>query len=160
MITTRTTITDLLDARGISYRVLLHSEPVFTVEAAARQRGVLEEEMVKCILLRERAGRYVMACVRGCDRVDPKAVRLFLPDDCRRLSFASAEEILSVTGCVQGAVAPLPLPAGLPLLFDEAIARRARVSLSSGDVMAGLELDPLDLIRVAGATLARIAERG
>ena len=39
-----TRITDLLDAASIPYRWLMHGEPVFTVEAAARQRGVLIEE--------------------------------------------------------------------------------------------------------------------
>ena len=43
-----------------------HSEPVFTVAAAAAQRGVVAEEMVKSILLREsRSDRYTMACVLG-----------------------------------------------------------------------------------------------
>jgi prolyl-tRNA editing enzyme YbaK/EbsC (Cys-tRNA(Pro) deacylase) len=57
----RTPITDLLDAHGVRYRLLRHAEAVFTVEAAARQRGVLLEEMVKSILLREAGqnGRYV-----------------------------------------------------------------------------------------------------
>jgi len=45
------------------------------------------------------------------------------------------------------------------VLFDEAIARCGRVNISSGDPMAGLELDPQDLIRLAGAQLAPIAER-
>jgi len=47
MTTLKTKITDLLDSRGIAYRVLHHTEPVFTVEAAAAQRGVVFEEMVK-----------------------------------------------------------------------------------------------------------------
>jgi prolyl-tRNA editing enzyme YbaK/EbsC (Cys-tRNA(Pro) deacylase) len=159
----RTKITDLLDAHQVSYRVLPHTEPVFTVEAAAAQRGVIKEEMVKSILLREKKGRrYVMACVTGHARLDPKAVRSQLPsaDDWKRLTFASAEEIRNVTGYVQGAVAPLCLPDSLPVIFDEAIARCQRVNISSGDPMAGLELEPQDLIELAGAELASIAEPG
>jgi Cys-tRNA(Pro)/Cys-tRNA(Cys) deacylase len=154
----KTKITDILDAHGIAYRVLPHSEPVFTVETAARQRGVVKEEMVKAILLRDKDDRYVMACVTGNARLDPKAVRAHLPKGWRRLHFAMAEEILAVTGCVQGAVTPLGLPADVPVIFDEAIARCEKVSISSGDPMAGLELDPKDLTRVAGAQLAPIAE--
>jgi hypothetical protein len=33
------------------------------------------------------------------------------------------------------------------------------VNISSGDPMAGLELDPSDLIRIAGAHLAPIAKQ-
>ena len=154
----RTRIVELLDAYQISYRPLPHNEPVFTVEAAAQQRGVVKEEMVKSILMRDKHGRYVMACVLGDARLDPKAVRAQLSPEWKRLSFANAEQIEAVTGCVQGAVTPLGLPDDVPVIFDQAIARCKRVNISSGDPMAGLELDPDDLIQVAGARLAPIAE--
>jgi prolyl-tRNA editing enzyme YbaK/EbsC (Cys-tRNA(Pro) deacylase) len=154
----QTRITRLLDAGQVGYRLLLHSQPVFTVEAAARERGVVKEEMVKSILLRDRDGRYVMACVLGDARVDPRAVRAQLPPEWKRLSFAGAQEILAVTGCVQGAVAPLGLPAHIPVVFDAVIAACQKVNISSGDPMAGLELAARDLIALAGARLAAIAE--
>jgi prolyl-tRNA editing enzyme YbaK/EbsC (Cys-tRNA(Pro) deacylase) len=100
-----------------------------------------------------------MACVSGNERLDPKAVRVHLAGDWKRLSFASAEEIRQVTGYVQGAVAPLGLPQEIPIVFDEAIARHARVNISSGDPMAGLELNPDDLIKLSGAQLATITEK-
>jgi Cys-tRNA(Pro)/Cys-tRNA(Cys) deacylase len=153
-----TKVITLLEGNNVSYRLLPHVEPVFTVEAAAAQRGVLKEEMVKSILLREKSGerRYVMACVLGHHRLDPKAVRACLAD-WRRLTFASAEEIQQVTGFVQGAVAPLSLPEEIPVIFDEAIASRERVNISSGHPMAGLELASVDLIKMASAALAPIA---
>ncbi len=59
----RTRVIELLQAHHVAYCLLPHSEPVFTVAAAAEQRGVILEEMVKSILLRESGGdRYVMAC--------------------------------------------------------------------------------------------------
>lgn len=154
----QTRITRLLDAHCIHYRLLPHSQPVFTVEAAAQQRGVVREEMVKSILLRDREGRYVMACVLGDARVDPRAVRAQLPPEWKRLAFATAEEILAITGCVQGAVSPLELPDDIPVIFDVAIGGCQRVNISSGDPMAGVELDAQDLISLAGARLAPIAE--
>jgi prolyl-tRNA editing enzyme YbaK/EbsC (Cys-tRNA(Pro) deacylase) len=156
----RTKIIEFLEAEEVPYRLLPHSEAVYTVEAAAAQRGVVQETMVKCILLRDKGRRYVMAGVTGEARLDPKAVRAALAGSVRRLSFASAEEILEVTGYEMGAVAPLCLPDGLPVVFDEAIAALRKVSISSGDPMAGLELDGGDLIRLSRALLAPIAERG
>lgn len=156
-----TKITNLLDENEIPYRLLPHTEPVFTVESAAAQRGVIKKEMVKSILLREKKGRrYVMACVTGDSRLDPKAVRTHLSpaDGWKRLTFATADEIQAVTGYVQGAVAPLYLPEDVPVIFDESIAACPKVNISSGDPMAGLELDTQDLIRLAGAEIAPIAE--
>jgi prolyl-tRNA editing enzyme YbaK/EbsC (Cys-tRNA(Pro) deacylase) len=45
------------------------------------------------------------------------------------------------------------------VIFDEAFGRCARVNISSGDPMAGLDLDARDLIRVTRARLAPIAAR-
>lgn len=157
-----TKITDLLDSHGVVYRRLPHSKPVFTVEEAAIQRGVVLEEMVKSILLREKAQphRYVMACLLGSARLDPQAVRDYLvahSGEWKRLTFASAEEIKEVTGYTQGAVAPLCLPAEVPVVFDEAIARCQKVNISSGHLELGLELSQQDLTRLAGAHFAPIA---
>ena len=154
-----TRVTKLLDAAKIRYRLLPHTEPVFTVEAAARQRGVVKEAIVKAILLRDRQGQYVMACSAGNARVDPRAVRALLPEGWTRLHFATEEEILAVTGYVQGAVAPIGLPTDVPVIFDDDVALHEQVTISSGDVMAGLELASRDLIVAAGARLAPIAER-
>jgi prolyl-tRNA editing enzyme YbaK/EbsC (Cys-tRNA(Pro) deacylase) len=87
-------------------------------------------------------------------------VRAHLPvaDGWKRLTFATADEIREVTGYVQGAVAPLCLPDDVPVIFDETIAGLQKVNISSGDPMAGLELDPQDLIRLADAQMATIAE--
>ena len=155
----KTKITDLLDAHQIDYRILSHTKPVFTVDAAAAQRGVVKAEMVKSILLREKKGqRYVMACVTGEDRLDPQAVREYF-EGWKRLTFATSDQITTITGYIQGAVAPLCLPDEVPIFFDEAIAHRKRVNISSGDPLAGLELDPQDLITLARANLAAITPR-
>ncbi|MGH2524818.1 MAG: YbaK/EbsC family protein, partial [Anaerolineales bacterium] len=74
-------------------------------------------------------------------------------------SFASADETRVVTGYVQGAVAPLCLPEEVPVIFDEATARCAKVNISSGDPMAGLELNTQDLIQAARAQIAPIAAK-
>ncbi len=149
----------LLATHGVAYALLPHAEPVFTVTEAAAQRGVVAEEMVKSILLRETGrGRYVMACVLGPQRLDHRAVRAHLPGEWNRLTFAGAEEIVTVTGYPKGAVNPLCLPPDVPVIFDEAIGRLLRVNISAGDLMFGLELDAADLIRLAGAQLAPIAE--
>lgn len=148
----------LLATHGVAFKLLPHAVPVFTVAEAAAQRGVIPEEMVKSILLRETGrGRYVMACILGPDRLDHRAVREHLPGEWQRLTFASDEEISAVSGYPRGAVNPLCLPEDVPVIFDEAIGRCGRVNISTGDLMFGLEMDGTDLIRLANAQLAKIA---
>jgi prolyl-tRNA editing enzyme YbaK/EbsC (Cys-tRNA(Pro) deacylase) len=87
-------------------------------------------------------------------------VRTYLEGEWKRLTFANADEILAVTGYVQGAVNPLCLPDDVPVLFDQAIGRCRHVNISTGDTMFGLEMDANDLIRLARAQLVRIVECG
>ena len=84
-------------------------------------------------------------------------MRAYLGEDWRRLHFASPDEIEALTGCVMGAVAPIGLPDHVPVVFDEGVLRWEWVSISSGDPMAGLELQARDLQRIAGAAVASIA---
>jgi Cys-tRNA(Pro) deacylase len=153
-----TKVISLLRANGIAFTLLPHDEPVFTVDTAAAQRGVVKEEMVKSILLCDRKRHYVMACITGDARLDPKAVSVLLPEHWKRLSFASAEEIQRVTGYQMGAVAPLALPKDIPVVFDRSIAELEKVNISSGDPLAGIELAAKDLIRLSEAKLARITK--
>lgn len=156
-----TKATQLLDRAGVDYDLLPHSKPVFTVAEAAAQRGVVADEMVKSILLRETGrGRYVMACILGPDKLDHRAVRNYLPGEWQRLTFAGDDEIAAITGYPRGAVNPLGLPADVPVIFDEAIGRCRRVNISTGDLMYGLEMDGSDLIRLANAQLVKIAKAG
>lgn len=152
-----TKVTTILTENNIVYKELPHTEAVFTMEAAAAQRGVKPDEMLKSILLRDKSHNYVMACVLGYGKLDPKKVRALFPDGVfRRLTFASAEEITKQTGYIKGAVAPFGLPTSIPLVIDHNITKLERVNTSSGDHMLGIELATADLLAVANPKLADI----
>ncbi len=159
----RTRITELLDREMVPWTALPFTRPAPTVEQLVSEQGIALEEMVKAILLREQSGsrRFVMACVLGGSRVSPSAVRRALPEaeGWKRLSFASAQEIEQTTGCAPGTVAPVCLPSDLPVLFDEAIARRERINMASGHPLFGIEMAQRDLARLAGARFAAISDR-
>lgn len=139
-----TAVTELLDANGIRYRELHHSQAVRTIEGAAQERGVNPDEMVKCILLRDNKKRFVMACLPGFDKLNTQAVRNYV--DVSRLSFASPDEIEAVTGFPIGAVAPIAHKTSIPVVFDEKLKLCKTVNISSGNRLMGLELKFNDLI--------------
>ncbi|RLJ02087.1 MAG: hypothetical protein DRP10_02340 [Candidatus Aenigmatarchaeota archaeon] len=139
-----TKITQLLDSKGIKYRLLPHEKPVFTCEDAAKERNVPLDEMIKCILLVDKKKNYFLVCITSEKRVDTEKVREMM--NCKRLSFASEQEIEEILGYKIGAIPPLLLKTEVPILFDNAIMKKDKVNISSGDPKAGLELNPRDLI--------------
>ena len=143
----------ILDVAQLPYRMLPHKRVALTVALAAAERQVPEEEMIKCILLRDKAGRFVLAAIPGDVELDVQRVRDVLTGF-SRLSFASAEEITRITGYTLGAVAPFSLNESIPVVLDEAIgllaAAQRPVNISSGDPLLGLELAAADLIGLLG----------
>lgn len=150
----QTSVICYLEQEGVDYRLLPHSKPAKTIEEAAQERGVNPEQMVKSILLRDMGGFHVLACVPGPAQVDPRKVREMF--GCRRMTCADASDVEKVTGLRIGTVAPVGLKQPLPVIFDHAIRQHPRVNISSGDRMAGIELETLDLLLLCDPMFADI----
>jgi prolyl-tRNA editing enzyme YbaK/EbsC (Cys-tRNA(Pro) deacylase) len=67
-----------------------------------------------------------------------------------RLSFASAEETIAVTGMLVGGVTPFGLPEGLPVYVDEAVMAPEWIVFGSGGRSSKIKLSPAALRRVPG----------
>lgn len=144
-----------LSDRGVSYRLLPHLREALTVALAAAERGVPEHEMIKCILLKDRQSRFVLACLAGNADLDTQKVRLAIPE-LSRLSFSTPDEITRVTGHVLGSVAPLSLREPIPVVLDQGLRHLEQVNISSGDPRLGLELPLAQLLHLLGP-VARFA---
>lgn len=151
-----TKITQLLDSKGIKYRLLPHEKSVFTCEEAAKERKVPIDEMIKCILLVDKKKNYFLSCMTSDKMVDTQKVKNIM--NCQRLSFASEQEIEDVLGYKMGAIPPLLLKTKVPILFDNAIMKKDKVNISSGDPRAGLELNPRDLIPLIKPSFGNITK--
>ena len=102
--------------------------------------------MVKCILLKDKKNKFVLACLTGESELDVQRVREYV-QDYGRLSFASPEEITLITGYELGSVAPFSLNETIPVIIDTAIEEVGTVNISSGDPRLGLELSKADLLK-------------
>ncbi|MYM60859.1 hypothetical protein GTG28_16650 [Vibrio sp. OCN044] len=149
-----TTITRYLNAQRVSFRVLPHQSPATTIEDAAKQRGILPEQMVKCILLRDMGNLYALACVPGDRLADPRRVRSLL--GCRRMTCVDKSDIEKLTGYQVGTVTPLLLPTKMSIIFDHRLMQQSEVTISSGSLLAGIALQIDDLFNLCDPVLADI----
>jgi prolyl-tRNA editing enzyme YbaK/EbsC (Cys-tRNA(Pro) deacylase) len=87
-----------------------------------------------CVVVQARRGErtwYAACLVRGSDRADVNGVvRRHL--DARKLSFASMDDAVALTGMEYGGITPIGLPADWPLLIDESVATHERLIIGSG----------------------------
>ncbi|MFH1332270.1 MAG: YbaK/EbsC family protein [archaeon] len=147
-------VTQFLDSRGVRYRLVIHSKPVFTVEEAAKERGIIKNEMVKSIVVSDGKDCF-LACVPGDKRLDLDKLRNYLRSG--RLSLLRAPDVLKVTGYEVGAVTPLLLKNPLRIVFDLDLRSKMNLSVSTGSHNAGLILSSSDLIGLVNPEFAMIS---
>jgi len=119
-----------LDELGVTHQVFRHAGPVASLEQAAKERNQRPEQIVRSIVFRLSKGEYLMALMAGPDQISWSALRAYLGRS--RLTTASREEVLQVTGYQLGAVAPFGLPAPMRILIDESVLAQEELSLGSG----------------------------
>ncbi|NPA06900.1 MAG: YbaK/EbsC family protein [Chloroflexi bacterium] len=121
---------DVLRAAGVPFRVFVHDEPPKDLARAARERGQTLHQVVRSILFRDAEHRFILLLLPGGYRADWATLRRYLGQ--RRLTLATPEEVLEVTGYPIGAVGPLGLRQPVRLLVDERVFEPEEISMGSG----------------------------
>jgi len=143
-----TPVTRRLEKLGIPHRFFRHPGPVHSLEQAARERGQKPEQIVRSILFRLAQDEYVMVLMAGPRQISWPALRRHLARS--RLTMASEEEVLAVTGYPLGAVSPIGLPTPLRILADCSVTDQSEISIGSGQRYSTVILARQDLFRAVG----------
>src|SRR5262249_23406693 len=122
---------------------------------AARVRGRPPEAGAKALVVRAE-DRPVHCVLPGNLRVDNARLRGIL--GVRTLRFATAAELLELTGCVPGAVPPFRNLFGLPVLVDELLLQREDIAFNAGSTCVSIVMRAADFARLAGARSCRFAQ--
>ncbi len=144
-----TPVSRALTQINIPHRAFCHPGPIRSLEQAAAERGQQPEQIIRSILFRLAADSFVMVLMAGPQQIDWKALRRYLGE--KRLTMASEEEMLRITGYQRGAVAPFGLPTPLRILADPGIFVPEEVSLGSGVRGTTIILRSADLQKALGA---------
>jgi len=125
-----TPVTHHLDQIGIPYTIFTHASAPNTLEQAARERGQRPEQIVRSILFRLSKETYLMALIAGPNQISWPRLREYTHQS--RLTLASKEEVLQVTGYPLGAVSPFGLTYPLRLVADMSVFQEEEISIGSG----------------------------
>ena len=128
---------------GIRHRVYVHPGPIHSLEQAALERGQIPQQVVRSILFRLSGDKFIMALVSGPEQIPWGKLRRLL--DQNRLTMASDEEVIRVTGYHPGTVSPFGLATPLRILADQRMFSNNEISLGSGLRGTAIILDPADL---------------
>jgi Cys-tRNA(Pro) deacylase len=134
-----------LEKLGIPHQVLHHVNLVTSLEQAARERGQRPEQVVRSILFRIAEDEFVMVLVAGPAQISWKALRKALGKS--RISMATEDEVLAVTGYRIGTVGPFGIPRQPKVLIETGVLSEEEISIGSGMRNMAVMLKSADLRR-------------
>jgi prolyl-tRNA editing enzyme YbaK/EbsC (Cys-tRNA(Pro) deacylase) len=145
-------VTAALDAMGAAYDVVACDPDFADTAAFCEKYGYTAEQSANTILVASRTEpKQFAACIVTADRrldVNGTVRRLM---GVRKLSFASADDTMSLTGMMIGGVTPFGLPGDVPIYIDAAVTEQPWVIVGGGDRSSKLKLAPAVLTSLAGA---------
>ena len=143
-----------LDSLGVPYE-LMQIDPAFADTAACCEKYGLPLDSAgnTIVVASKKEPRKFGACVvKATTRLDVNhAVRTLLGTS--KVSFASAEETMALTGMMIGGVTVFALPADLPIYVDDKLMEREWVILGSGSRSSKIKIAPEVFRRIPNATI-------
>lgn len=112
-------VVKLYESHNIAYDVVTHDQAVSAADHS-RARGTSPHSACKAMLLRLQITKskksYVLATLPGDMSIDLESLKTHY--DCKRVSFASEDEVSSQLNCNPGEVAPFSFNKDIPMIID------------------------------------------
>ena len=147
-------IVSFLRECGVTFREL-HHEPTRTSEESARVRGEELKNGGKAMLLKVDT-RFMLFVLSAARRLDSSLVKARFK--VKRLRFATADELMELTGLVPGSVPPFGRPIfELDLFVDDSIMENERIAFNAGSLTDSIIMSVQDYARIIQAEVFRFS---
>lgn len=137
-----------LEKLNIPHRVFRHETPVDSLEKAASDRGQRPSQVVRSILFRVTEVDFALVLLAGPGQISWKLLRKILGKS--RITMATEEEVLAVTGYRIGTVGPFGLLKPVRVMVEAGVLREEELSIGSGMRDTAVILKSADLYRALG----------
>lgn len=138
-----------LEKLNIPHRIFRHETPVDSFEQAASDRGQRPSQIVRTILFRVTEDEFALVLVAGAGQISWKLLRKILGRS--RITMATEEEVLAVTGYRIGTVGPFGVARPVKVMIEAGVLKEEEVSIGSGMRNTAVILKSADLKKALGA---------
>lgn len=143
-----------LSERGIDHEVLVYRFDRKGARIAAAALGLDHAEVLKSLVFRADDGFFLFALVAGDGNVSER--KLGRVTGHKHIEPAAPHDAERVTGYMTGGISPFGSRRTLPVVLDEAAARRQSLVINAGARGTLVRVATSDLIAVTNATVADI----
>lgn len=142
----------ILASRAVPFTIHEHI-PSYTVADAETHLLFPLERLLKTIAFKVKTQGYVLAAVRGPDRIDYRKLAAACGTKRTEVSRLTPEEVVTVFGVEVGSVSPILLQDGVQILFDTQIPVHETVFCGIGRPDRTLEILLMDLVQITGGQI-------
>ncbi len=147
-------ILNIFKENDIDYQLYEH-EPVYTSQQAATVRGVELKTGCKSMLLKTKAGKFILTNLAADRKIDLKKLERIVGE---KLSFATREDVLWATNCEPGSVPPFGKLFGLSTYLDESVLENDFVNFNIGTLTKSVKISKQDLLRIMEPEIAKFSK--
>jgi prolyl-tRNA editing enzyme YbaK/EbsC (Cys-tRNA(Pro) deacylase) len=145
-----------LEKMGVPHTLFRHEGSVESFEQAARERNQRPAQVVRSILFRVTEDDYALVLVAGPEQISWKALRKLLGRS--RITMATEDEVLAVTGYRIGTVSPFGMvkqasperSRRVRVMVEAGVLKEEEVSIGSGVRNTAIIMKSADMLRALG----------
>lgn len=145
-----------LEKMGVPHTLFRHEGSVESFEQAARERNQRPAQVVRSILFRVTEDDYALVLVAGPEQISWKVLRKLLGRS--RITMATEDEVLAVTGYRIGTVCPFGMAKQaspersrrVMVMVEAGVLKEDEISIGSGVGNTAIIMKSADLLRALG----------
>jgi prolyl-tRNA editing enzyme YbaK/EbsC (Cys-tRNA(Pro) deacylase) len=148
-------VQDVLDTFNLEHQVFELEVPVKTAQQAADVVGCSVAQIAKSLVFISVSGKPVLVIASGSNRVNESRVAEILGESIAR---ATPDFVRSSTGFAIGGIPPVGHAVQPLVVIDQDLLEHQSIWAAAGHPNSLFELNPSDLERMTGGTIASIRE--
>lgn len=149
----------ILDRAGVSYTWKTYDCGEFTDGVhVADQLGLPHERVYKTLVTVGKSGAHYVFVVPIAEEIDFKKAARTVGE--KSLEMLHLKDLTKVTGYVRGGCTSIGMKKQFPTVIQEDAESLDHIYISGGKLGMQLQLSPLDLKKVTGASFADVTEKG
>ena len=156
----KTNVMRVLDQKKVPYTA--HTYPVGDAApdgvSVAQMLGQDPAAVFKTLVVKGASGGYYVFDIPTPDSLDLKKAARAVGE--KSVAMLPAKELLPLTGYVHGGCSPVGMKKRFPTVFHESCLEHETICVSAGKVGFQVELNPADLIALAGGKTADLIAAG
>ena len=156
----KTNVMRVLDQKKVPYTA--HTYPVGDAApdgvSVAQMLGQDPAAVFKTLVVKGASGGYYVFDIPVAETLDLKKAARAVEE--KSVAMLPAKELLPLTGYVHGGCSPVGMKKRFPTVFHESCLEHETICVSAGKVGFQVELNPADLIALAGGKTADLIAAG